>query len=219
MHIDDLSKSNHSLASLFRFSKDQEEHGKGWVTVSSSRSWTPDDKDLDDELNTKSTHSRSFFTKISRTKSMEEALRPMASISHALTKLPRSSFASMRTASMRSFRIAPSRTPSPDDVTLPPREDEDDDDSLDDSFHQEEEEKECDEDQDSFKDDATLSIVLPPTRQEGTVIRRRREKQLSKGRRSMRQARTRSASSGSDGSWDKFMAKAAAPSPNLMPQD
>ena len=199
MQVDSLHKSHISLAHLFRFSK-EEQLEKGWVNMPSSCSWTLDDKDSEaglDDIKASTAHSRTNLSKIGRSKSMEEALRPMASL--------RASLAGMRSYS---FRKANAVTPSQSDANL--LQQPDDDVSLDDSsgvsFHEE-----ASVVTDTFSDVAAIQIVFPP-RQEGTLIRRRRVKQLSKGRQSMRKIVLRTASHDSEKSWNKFVDCATAAS-------
>ena len=205
MNLDNRSKTHISLASLFtvRSSKD-EQLEQGWVNMPSSCSWTLDDKeqpwaDVDDGPKLSSTHSRTYLSKMGRSKSMEEALRPMASL--------RASFAGMRSCSFRSAKAV--YTSRHEANLLPPANDgmSLDDSSSGVSFH---------EDAvvvtDVFSDVPATQIVFTP-RQEGTLIRRRRAKQLSKGRQNMRKIVVRSVSTDSEKIWDKFLQCAVAPGP------
>ncbi|GKZ00234.1 hypothetical protein MPSEU_000976300 [Mayamaea pseudoterrestris] len=145
---------------------------------------------------------RSIFIKLSRSTSPERSLRPMATLVHALTShfpMPsktgiRSPFKHVSTpATNPRARDAPSVNDDKDDESF----------SLDQSHFDE---------SDSNYDDVIEELVgklgstTTTTMQEGKLIRRRRSKQLSKGRRNNRKVRTMETKlNASDGSWDKFV--------------
>jgi hypothetical protein len=195
MKVDDLSKTTHSQGSRFRFSSKSKET-EHFTSFESSQSWTPEDNDLVDDLKATSTHTHSFF-KISRSKSMDkETLWPMA----------RTSLASMRAYSFRVPKIHSSN----DGATLYTLPSKEENDFRNDSSHNDNT-IEMDAFDDEVAHDTIITTTTPPPRQDGTVVRRCRAKQLSKGRRSMSKVQTRSVRCGSEGSWDKFIVSATVP--------
>ena len=199
MQVESLHKNHISLSHLFRFNK-EEQLEKGWVNMPSSCSWTLDDKDSEagiDDIKASTAHSSPHLPKIGRSKSLEEALRPMASL--------RASLAGMRSYS---FRKANAIAHSRNDVNL--LQQPDNDMSLDDSsgvsFHED-----ASVVTNTFSDVSAIQIVFPP-RQEGTLIRRRRSKQLSKGRQSMRKIAVRTIAQDPEKIWNKFVDCASSPS-------
>ena len=183
MNVCVMNRSSHPLAN---------DVGEGWTNTL---------VDNGNEHKTSSTHCRVDHSKLGRSKSKEDTLRPISSLSQTLANLPRASLAGMRSYSFK--HKAQSQV---DLAVLSPK----DEDSSDDSSENEPFRADAVAVTDIISGVASLQIEFT-TRQQGSLIRRRRRKQLSKGRKSMGKIVNRSVGSESEGIWDKFMQGAVAP--------